>query len=163
MTRLSQALVCLAVLAAGLMLTYLPAHAEASLKGEAELVATLRANPPCCVIDARSDAQRRAQPVNEALRYKPGLRIVPTASVVVIADDDAKARQVGATLAREHPGKTILAVRGGAAVWESARKSLESVTSSTIPGQPKNLSFVIPHNTCETGKPLQVLTSKPKP
>jgi hypothetical protein len=84
--------------------------------------------------------------------------------VVVVADDDAKAQAVGATLAKQHPGKTILAVRGGASVWQATRKALEAMPgASTAPGQQRAFSFVIPHNTCETGKPLQVLTSKPKP
>ncbi|MBK7615653.1 MAG: hypothetical protein IPJ08_14690 [Burkholderiales bacterium] len=140
------------------------AWAGLSLQGEAELVAALQTNPPCCVIDARGEPQRQALPLADALRYKPGLRIVPTASVVVVADDDAKAKAVGATLARQHPGKAILAVRGGAPVWQAALKTLEAMPASSAAHGPKGaLSFVIPHNTCETGKPLQVLTSKPKP
>jgi hypothetical protein len=146
------------------MSTATSAWAGVSLQGEAELVAALQASPPCCVIDARSEPRRQQLPLEDALRYKPGLRIVPTASVVVVADDDAKAKAVGASLARQHPGKTILAVQGGAAVWLSTLKSLQAVpASSAVHGQKGPLSFVIPHNTCETGKPLQVLTSKPKP
>lgn len=148
----------------GCMATATSSWAGVSLQSEAELVAALQAQPPCCVIDARSEPRRHELPLEDALRYKPGLRIVPTASVVVVADDDAKAQAVGATLAKQHPGKTILAVRGGAPVWQSTRKALEAMpAASTAPGQPRAFSFVIPHNTCETGKPLQVLTSKPKP
>lgn len=138
--------------------------AGVSLQGEAELVAALHANPPCCIIDARSEPRRQELPLEDALRYKHGLRIVPTASVVVVADDDAKAQAVGATLAKQHPGKTILAVRGGAPAWKAALKTLEAMPASSAAHGPTGaLSFVIPHNTCETGKPLQVLISKPKP
>lgn len=157
--RLPYRLAALALIAC----TALQAQAGVSLQGESELVAALKANPPCCVIDARSDARRRELALDDALRYKPGLRIVPTASVVVVADTDAQAQKVGADLARQHPGKTILAVRGGASVWVSVLKSLEPVSASPASGLAKGHSFVIPHNTCETGQPLQVLKSQPKP
>lgn len=153
--RLAVPLACL-LAAAG-------AQAGVSLQGEVELVAALKANPPCCVIDARSDARRRGLPLDEALPYRPGLRIVPTASVVVVADTDAQARKVGAALAGRYPGKTIFAVRGGDTAWVSVRKTLESVNSSSAPGSSTGHSFIIPRNTCESGQTLQVLKSQPKP
>lgn len=139
------------------------ASAGVSLQGQPALVASLKAQPACCVIDARSAAQRRKHPLADALPYKPGLRIVPTAAVVVVADDDKQAQKVGAALARQHPGKSILAVQGGVLAWEASLKALEGTNASTAHGAGKSYSFVIPHNTCETGQPLQVLTSKPKP
>lgn len=138
------------------------AHAQAVLHDEVELTQLLQSNPPCCVIDARSEVQQRKAPLSDALRYRPGLQIIPTASVVVVADRDQDALRVGAALARQHPGKTIYAVKGGVASWEFVRKALENVTSSQAPGAPNGISFVIPHNTCETGTPLQILNSKPK-
>lgn len=145
------------------LLAVAAAQAGMSLQGEADLVAALKTNPPCCVIDARSDARRRELPLDDALPYRPGLRIVPTASVVVVADTDAQARKVGAVLAGRYPGKTIFAVRGGDAAWASVRKSLESVNSSSAPGSSTGHSFIIPRNTCESGQTLQVLKSQPKP
>ncbi len=138
-------------------------HAEAALRGEAELTQILKKNPPCCVIDARSEEQQLKAPLADALRYRPGLQIIPTASVVVVADRDQDAMNAGAALAKQHPGKAIYAVKGGVATWGVVLKSLAKVTSSRAPGMSKGISFVIPHNTCETGEPLQILTSKPKP
>lgn len=138
-------------------------QAEVALRGEAELTQALKKNPPCCVIDARSEARQLKAPLADALRYRPGLQIVPTASVIVVADSDKESLAVGETLAKQHPGKAIYAVKGGVSTWAAVRKSLEKITSSQAPGMSKGISFVIPHNTCETGEPLQVLTSKPKP
>lgn len=139
------------------------AHAVAALRGEAELTQILKKNPPCCVIDARNEAQQLKAPLADALRYRPGLQIIPTASVIVVADRDEDAQNVGAALAKQHPGKAIYAVKGGVTTWAAVLKSLEKVTSSQSPKTTSGISFVIPHNTCETGEPLQVLTTKPKP
>jgi hypothetical protein len=138
-------------------------QAEVALRGEAELTQALKKNPPCCVIDARSEARQLKAPLADALRYRLGLQIVPTASVIVVADSDKESLAVGEVLGKQHPGKAIYAVKGGVSTWAGVRKSLEKITSSQAPGMSKGISFVIPHNTCETGEPLQVLTSKPKP
>lgn len=144
----------------------LSVYAKVFLSDEVDLIEALKREPPCCVIDARSDVKRRQQALPDSLLYRPGLRIVPTASVIVVADDKQAALKVANTLAGEHPGKTIYAVRGGAQAWEFVRKALDKVTASSV-GAPGAISFVIPHNTCETGTPLQVLssggTTKPKP
>lgn len=139
------------------------AQAQATLRGEAELTQILKKDPPCCVIDARGEEQQRKAPMADALRYRPGLQIIPTASVIVVADRDQDAMSVGVALAKQHPGKAIYAVKGGVATWEVVVKALAKVTSSQAPGMSKGISFVIPHNTCETGTPLQTLTGKPKP
>lgn len=145
-------------------LTWTLACAEVGLRSETELLALLKKQPPCCVIDARSAAAQRQHPVPDALHYRADLRIVPTASVVVLADTDPLALQVVRALSQRHPGKDVYGVKGGAAVWSSLLKSLDKVTASQAPGAPAAMSFVIPHNTCETGAPLQVLSSgKPKP
>lgn len=138
-------------------------QAAVVLRGAAELIDTLKSQPPCCVIDARSAASQRRHPLAEAVRYRAGLQIIPTASVIIVADHDQDAMQAGATLARQHPGKAIFAVKGGVVAWESVLKSLAGVSSSSAPGAAPGISFVIPHNTCETGTPLQILQSKPKP
>lgn len=139
------------------------AQAAVTLRAEFELTQALKKEPPCCVIDARSEDQQLKSPLADALRYRPDLHIIPTASVIVVADRDEEAVTVGEALARQHPGKTIYAVKGGITTWEAVRKSLEKVSASQAPKASSGISFVIPHNTCETGAPLQVLTSKPKP
>lgn len=147
----------------GLLLSA-PAIADVGLRSQAELMVVLKKQPPCCVIDARSAGTQAKHPLADALRYRPDIKIVPTASVVVVADTDADALRVVQALSRQHPGKDVYGVKGGAAVWETLLKSLEKVTASQAPGAPGALSFVIPHNTCETGTPLQVLSGgKPKP
>ncbi|MDD2924745.1 hypothetical protein [Rhodoferax sp.] len=138
-----------------------PVHAELALRDTVELNQLLKKEPPCCVIDARSVASQRQHPLAEALSYHTGMTIIPTASVVVVADDDKNALRIGAILAKQHPGKMIHAVKGGAVAWEIVLRSLEKVSSSKASGTAAGISFVIPHNTCETGTPLQVLSSKP--
>lgn len=154
----------LAFILATALLCAASVHAAVTLLSAAELSEALKNQPPCCVIDARSAAKQRLHPLVDAVRYRPGLRIIPTASVIVVADDDQAAAKVGASLAKQHPGKTILAVEGGVLAWQTVLKSLASVSMSTASGAPPSgVSFVIPHNTCETGTPLQILQSKPKP
>lgn len=151
----------LALLATGFCATSV--HAAVALRGTAELIGALKSQPPCCVVDARSAQSQREHPLADAVRYRPGLQIIPTASVIVVADHDKEAAKAGATLAKQHPGKTIFAVKGGVVAWEAVLKSLAGVSSSRVPGVAPGISFVIPHNTCETGTPLQILQGKPKP
>lgn len=153
---------CVLVLVAALFCAA-TVQAAVALRGKSELVAALRSQPPCCVIDARREASQRAHPLADAVRYRPGLQIIPSASVIVVADHDKEATRVGAILAKQHPGKIVYAVKGGASAWESVLKSLAGISSSSAPGAAPGVSFVIPHNTCETGTPLQILQSKPKP
>jgi hypothetical protein len=156
LTLVFRALVCTATAVGGLA-----AHAEASMRDEVDLIETLKRSPPCCVIDARSESKRSQHALVDALTYRPGLNIVPTASVVVVGDNNQEALKIATALAAQHPGKTIFAVRGGVASWEFVRKALDKVTSSSG-AVPTGFSFVIPHNTCETGVPLQVLSSGKK-
>jgi len=150
------------LLLALLALAATASYAEASLRDEVDLMEALKKQPPCCVIDARSDANQAKFPLADALKYRPGLRIVPTASVVVVADDNPAALNVANALAKQHPGKNIYAVRGGVTAWEFVRKALDKVTASSSGAPPAGVSFVIPHNTCETGTPLQVLSGSTK-
>lgn len=137
-------------------------YAEASLRDEVDLMETLKKQPPCCVIDARSDASQAKHTLADALKYRPGLRIVPTASVVVVGDDNSAALKVAQALAKQHPDKNIYAVRGGVTAWAFVRKALDKVAASSSGAPPAGVSFVIPHNTCETGTPLQVLSGSTK-
>lgn len=141
----------------------LAACAQASLRDEVDLIEALKRQPPCCVIDARTAANQQQHALADALTYRPGLTIVPTASVIVVGDDNQSALNVAKVLAEQHPGKTIYAVRGGVIAWEFVRKALDKVSASSEVGAPPvGGTFVIPKNTCESGETLQVLTSKPK-
>jgi rhodanese-related sulfurtransferase len=150
------------LLLAAALLGAAPARAEVALRGAAELTHDLQSAPPCCVIDARSEDSQREHPLPDALRYRTGLQIVPTAAIVVVADRDPEAQRIAAILLKAHPGKTIYAVKGGVAAWETVLKSQSAAQSSQAPGTRPGISFVIPHNTCETGTPLQILQGKPK-
>lgn len=139
------------------------AHAEASLRDEVALIESLKHAPPCCVIDARSATHRQQHALADALIYRTGLHIVPTASVIVVGDDNPGAMNVAEILAKQHPGKTIYAVRGGVTAWEFVRKALDKLpASSEVGAPPVGGSFVIPKNTCESGETLQILSNKPK-
>lgn len=135
------------------------ASAEAQLLAKAPLMQALKSKPPCCVVDARTDARRQAKPIGEAMPYRAGMKINPTATVVVVADTDAAALKVARALEKTYPGKTIAAVKGGQPVWEAILIDQE-VASGSVRGSP---SFVIPRNTCEQDKPLQTLSRKLAP
>ncbi|BAL26940.1 hypothetical protein [Azoarcus sp. KH32C] len=134
-----------------------PCHAEASLRNETQLQFALRSGAPCCVIDGRSEMQRKQRQLPEALVYHKGLKINPTATVVVVADSDAQALAIANTLASAHPGKAVFAVEGGVGAWEAVARALDA----DPPGGSAS-HFVIPKNTCEQGTPLQELRTSPK-
>ena len=125
------------------------AAADVSLRDTAALEAFLSGNTPCCVIDARSTKNRKRDPLANTLTYRKGLKINPTGVVVVLADTDAEALEVGETLAESSKAKEVYAVKGGAATWKAA------TIAELLKTRPK--SFVIPKNTCEQGTPLQEL------
>lgn len=145
-----------ALLAAPCLLLAASAAAQVSLQDQAQLIRALSAKPPCCVIDGRAAASRKAELQENALPWRSDLKINPTATVVVIADRDQDALDIARALARKHPGKPIFAVKGGLAAWKAASLSLLAAAGMDAAlGGP--VSFVIPANTCEQGKPLQVL------
>lgn len=129
-----------------------PAAAEVSLRDTAALEAFLAGDTPCCVIDARSAAGRKRDPLADTLPYRKGLKINPTGVVVVIADTDARAVEVGGLLAESSKAKEVYAVKGGIATWKAA------TIAGLLKTRPR--SFVIPKNTCEQGTPLQELRYK---
>lgn len=135
------------------------AQAQASFKDKAQLLAALSAGPPCCVIDGRTAASRKREALANALPWRTDLKIDPTATVVVVADRDRDALRIAQALARAHPGKPIFAVKGGVAVWKATTLALLlSAGDASANGAPGGMvNFVIPSNTCEQGKPLQVL------
>jgi rhodanese-related sulfurtransferase len=126
-----------------------PAAAEVSLRDTAALEAFLSGNTPCCVIDARSAANRKRAPLADTLPYRTGLKINPTGVVVVIADTDARAIEIGERLTESSKAKEVYAVKGGIATWKAA------TIAGLLKTRPR--SFVIPKNTCEQGTPLQEL------
>lgn len=144
-----------------LVLTFsVPAWAEAPLLAGQELADALRGVPPCCVIDGRRELNRASSPLLEALPYRAGLSIKPTASVVVLADSDDEALRIATIFEKQHPGKHILAVKGGLPGWQAAKAAVAEASHPGAPGA--GIQFVIPHNTCETGEPLQKLKSGKK-
>lgn len=132
------------------------AQAQVSLKDKEQLQLALSAGPPCCVIDGRTAANRDREPLKNALPWRSDLRIDPTATVVVIADRDQDALGIAHALGRKHPGKPIFAVKGGLATWKAASLAL-LMAAGLDAAMSGPVSFVIPANTCEQGKPLQEL------
>jgi hypothetical protein len=112
------------------------ATADVSLLGGSELGSALNNSPPCCVIDGRKDLSRAKAPLPEALR-------------------------IAGIFEKQRPGKRILAVKGGLNGWLAATAAPASKALGN--GAPSAaFQFVIPHNTCETGEPLQKLQSNKK-
>lgn len=145
------------VLVAFLLTASLQAHATASLRNEMQLGLALRASPPCCVVDARAESERKALALDEALVYREDLRINPTATVVVVADTDEAALAVAESIAAAHPGSPVLAVEGGIVAWQRVLARI----NAEPPGG-RAIQFVIPKNTCEHGPALQELRTVPK-
>jgi hypothetical protein len=131
------------------------ASAAVVLQDRAGLARLLQDATPCCIVDARSDANRMTAPLADATPYHKGLRINPTSVVVVVADTDAKAVEIGRALAASSRAKDVVAVKGGVATWRSLVGSGASAS-----GKPDGITFVIPRNTCEQSPPLQTLTTK---
>lgn len=127
-----------------------------TLLGGDKLVAALAEGPPCCVVDARPAGTRALRPLPDAIAYRKGLRITPSAAVVVIADTDENAVRIGEEVARDSKAPKVIAVMGGLATWKAATAPAQSGAA------PPGFSFVIPKNTCESGTTLQHLRSGPR-
>lgn len=134
-------------------------QAQVTVNDREQLTVALTTSSPCCVIDGRSAASRKRRRLADALVYRADLRILPTASVVVIADRDADAIKIGEALANQHPGKPIIALKGGIKTWQEASNAAALLALGIQPPSGKAMSFVIPSNTCEQGQPLQELRS----
>jgi hypothetical protein len=129
--------------------------AEAMLLGGRDLAAALAEGPPCCVIDARPPTARALRPLPDAIAYREGLRIRPSAAVVVIGEGDDVALRIGNEVGRANNAPRVIAVKGGLAAWKAATSPAASGTGTPA------FSFVIPKNTCEQGEPLQHFPAKP--
>jgi putative cell wall-binding protein len=143
---------CLVLLAATFLT--LPAVAASSLQERQQVIDTLKSTPHCCVVDGRSDGPRQLRPLKDAVVWQKGVRIKPTGAVVVIADDDKAALALARKISKQFRADTVVAVKGGIDTWR------DIVAAAQEPGMPA--TFVIPMNTCEQGKPLQILRSNRK-
>jgi hypothetical protein len=132
----------------------LVAAAPAELLDRAQLAAALDKGPPCCVIDARPAAARMLKPLPDALAYRKGMKINPTAAVVVIADSDDNGMRAGDDLERVNKPPRLIVVKGGLAAWEAATAPARSAGTAAP-------TFVIPKNTCQQDEPLQTLRTAP--
>lgn len=121
-----------------------------------QLSDALAEGPPCCVVDARRAQDRALRPLTDAIPYRKGLRITPSAAVVIIAESDENAVRIGKEIARENNALRVIAVMGGFAAWKAATAPAQS-------GGVPAFNFVIPRNTCEQGEPLQHFRSSPRP
>jgi hypothetical protein len=130
----------------------MPVWAAVTLQDRNQIVETLKTAPPCCVIDGRAPAPRLIRPLKDAVIWKKGVRIKPTGTVVVVADDDKTALALGERIGKQFHAETVVAVKGGIDTWR------EVTALGEEPGMPA--TFVIPSNTCEQGSPLQTLRSK---
>lgn len=119
-----------------------------------QLVAAMDKQAPCCVIDARAAAKRIAKPLPDALVYKKGMKVNPTAAVAVIGDTDESATRAANDVAATNAAPQVIVVKGGMRTWEAAM-----ARGSAAPGAAR--LFVIPKNTCEQDTPLQTLRSAP--
>jgi hypothetical protein len=144
-----------ASLAAAALVALPAAAATVSLHDRAQLDAALKEGPPCCVVDARPAGSRALRPLPDALVYRKGMKINPTAAVAVIADTDENALVVGEELARETKAPKVIAVKGGLPAWEAATGAGASAAGGPV-------TFVIPKNTCEQDAPLQTLRAAPR-
>lgn len=137
------------VIAAAALLVSGIAGADASLRDKARIEPALKPAPPCCVIDARATDSQNRIPLPDATLYREGMTIDPIGPVVVVADTDARALQVGRMLEGKTKERPVLAVKGGIATWQSV--------VIPEPGTALPESFVIPSDTCQNAPPLQTL------
>lgn len=129
-----------------------------ALRDQAELESLLKRAPPCCIIDARPERVRKLLPLANTVPYRQDLRIDPTSVVVVIAETDGQAVEIGDAIAKTNNAKDVVAVKGGASTWRALAGDDPAASGGSAP-----LRFVIPKNTCEQGTPLQTLIrSKPQ-
>jgi hypothetical protein len=117
------------------------------LLGEKDLAAKIEKDTNYQLLDARSAEAQRIAPIAFSTKYQT---IMP-----IVADTDAAALKIAKSIPAE-ADRTVFAVKGGAEAWQR-------VSSNASPPSTMSDSYVIPMNTCEPGKPLQVLKrNKPR-
>ena len=139
------------ILSVLVVLAALEAQAGTTLGDRRQIGAALALLPPCCVVDARSALPRALRPLKDAIAWSKDIRIVPTGTVVVVADSDKEALAVARRIAARFQARHVLAVKGGFDTWRDV------LAAAAEPGMPA--TFVIPKNTCEQGTPIQILRS----
>lgn len=120
---------------------------EVTLLDEAALAAKLQQQADYQLLDARGDEAQRLASIAFSTRYRINTAI-KTGLVLVVADTDAEAVKVAVTIPAA-VGREVYAVQGGEPAWKrvALNMPIQSGAASKI--------FVIPHSTCEQGKPLQ--------
>jgi hypothetical protein len=135
---------CLAIL----MLPALCLAANDLLLGENDLAAKIEKDKSYQLLDARSAGAQRIAPIAFSTRYQTTMPI-KKGLVLIVADTDAAALEIAQSIPAG-ADRTVFAVKGGAEAWQH-------VSLNASPSSAMSDSFVIPMNTCEQGKPLQVL------
>ncbi|MBU0501187.1 MAG: hypothetical protein KJ558_08775 [Gammaproteobacteria bacterium] len=123
------------------------AQADVSLKTPTALGPVIAMAPGVLLVDARGLDAVRQQPLQGATPYVPGMKRIP-GMVVVVADNDEQAMAVATALAQPD-GQAVYALSGGPVAWQEILDERKK-SPSAVP-----FNFVIPHNTCQQGKPLQ--------
>ncbi len=122
------------------------AQAGAVLETSAKLAPILKKASSVLLLDARSEKSRLQRPLEGAIPYQEKMAARP-GLIVIIGENDPRALQVAQRLAST-VNQTVYALKGGVAAWNEIKK--QETPESLMPD-----SFVIPHNTCEQGSPLQ--------
>lgn len=132
-----------------LLVCPLSANAAAvALLDEVALAAKLQQHADYQLLDARPDAAQRLAPIAFSTRYRINTTI-KKGLVLVVADTDAAAVEVAWSIPSA-TGREVYAVQGGEPAWKRVMLKLPEKNTSSK-------TFVIPHSTCEQGKPLQEL------
>lgn len=122
--------------------------AQGVLLDEAALVVKLQQHADYQLLDARGDEAQRLAPIAFSTRYRINTTI-KKGLVLVVADTDAAAAEVAGAIPPA-AGREVYAVQGGELAWRRVIANLPAQSADSK-------SFVIPHSTCEQGKPLQEL------
>jgi hypothetical protein len=124
------------------------------LLGEKDLAAKIEKDTNYQLLDARSAEAQRIAPIAFSTKYQT-IMPIRNGLVLIVADTDAAALKIAKSIPAE-ADRTVFAVKGGAEAWQR-------VSSNASPPSTMSDSYVIPMNTCEPGKPLQVLKrNKPR-
>ncbi|RZI40416.1 rhodanese-like domain-containing protein [Herbaspirillum sp. HC18] len=122
------------------------------LLSEAQLKEALKKEPPCCVIDARSEAKRKQFPVAFSIVYSTSIQPKAGGYALVIGDSDDQALEAAKAISRRS-GEDVHAVKGGYAAWQRLQSG--GGTTDRAPATSMPQQFTIPSNTCEQGTALQ--------
>lgn len=144
MTKQALLSCCLAILVAPVLCL-----AENNLLlGENDLAAKIEKDKDYQLLDARGAEAQRLAPIAFSTRYQT-IMPIKKGLVLIVADTDTAALEIAQSIPAG-ADRTAFAVKGGAEAWQR-------VSSNASPPSAMSDTFVIPMNTCEQGKPLQVL------